>query len=223
MTTTDDLIERLAATAMPVRPLAPPLLRALGWLTFALVVVVAMVAIHGPRADLAAQFARATFVAEWLVSLVTGVAAALAAFHLAQPDRSRRWLWVALVPAAMWVATLGVGCVADWVALGPAGFVLATSFPCLKIITFGSLPLVLALSVMLRHAARIRPVETMATGALAAAALSAAGLSLFHHLDASVMILIWHIGSVTLVVTVWSLIARPVLTWFGNARSPLAA
>ena len=37
-------------------------------------------------------------------------------------------------------------------------------------------------------------------GGLAAATLCSAGLSLFHHLDAALMILLWHGGAVMLVI-----------------------
>jgi hypothetical protein len=65
---------------------------------------------------------------------------------------------------------------------------------------------------MLRHAATIRPNATAAAGALAAAALASAGLTLFHDLDSSIMILIWHGVPVTLVVLSGGMLGRPVLT-----------
>ncbi len=55
---------------------------------------------------------------------------------------------------------------------------------------------------------RIRPVPVAALGGLAGAALSAAGLSLFHHLDAALMVLIWHGGSTSLVVAGFMLAGR---------------
>jgi hypothetical protein len=36
-------------------------------------------------------------------------------------------------------------------------------------------------------------------GALAAAALASAGLELFHHLQTSTMVLVWHLGTVAFV------------------------
>ena len=46
----------------------------------------------------------------------------------------------------------------------------------------------------------------------AAAALCSAGLSLFHHLDAAVMVLAWHGGAIALVVLAGWALGRPLLT-----------
>ena len=48
-------------------------------------------------------------------------------------------------------------------------------------------------------------------GGLASAALCSAGLSLFHHLDASVMILLWHGGAMALLTLLGWLLGRPML------------
>ncbi len=60
----------------------------------------------------------------------------------------------------------------------------------------------------LRHAAWIRPVPVALLGCLAAATLCSAGLSLFHHLDAALMILLWHGGAVMLVIGLGGAIGR---------------
>jgi hypothetical protein len=48
-------------------------------------------------------------------------------------------------------------------------------------------------------------------GALASAALCSAGLSLFHHLDAAVMVLLWHGGAVLVLLVLASLFGDRVL------------
>ena len=48
--------------------------------------------------------------------------------------------------------------------------------------------------VMLRYAAMLRPTLVTLVGSLSVAAVTATALSLFHDLDASVMILIWNVG-----------------------------
>ena len=67
------------------------------------------------------------------------------------------------------------------------------------IIGFG-IPLTLGMLWMTRHAAPIRPAPVAALAGLAAAAIASVGLTLVHHLDAAAMVLIWHGGSVLLVV-----------------------
>jgi hypothetical protein len=218
---TEELIDNLALHASPVRPLASPMRRASIWLSVAVGLVVALLVLEGPRPDLALKMSETPYMLEWLASLATGWAAAVAAFHLSLPDRSRRWLLLPLLPAAVWISSIGYGCLTDWIRLGPDGFALGASWGCFRTILFVSLPLTALLLVMLRHAARLRPVETLATGSLAAAAFSAAGLSLFHHLDTAVMVLIWHLGSISVVVLAWSLGARRVFAWFEPA-SPIA-
>ncbi len=219
MMRTEDLIEQLADDGAPVSPLASPMRRASIWLALAVTVIVGVLIVEGPRHDLALRMSQAPYLLEWLASVATGWAAAVAAFHVSLPDRSRRWLLLPVVPAALWLSTLGYGCLTDWARFGPKGLELGTSFGCFQTILFVSLPLTAILTVMLRHAARLRPIETMAAGSLAAAAFSSAGLSLFHHLDTAIMVLIWHIGSITLVVGAWSLGARRIFSWVEPAST----
>ena len=71
-----------------------------------------------------------------------------------------------------------------------------------------SLPLSLALLVMLRHAAPLRPAVATLTGSLAVAAITATALSLFHDLDATVMILFWNLGTAAIMVGLGNLFGR---------------
>jgi len=64
---------------------------------------------------------------------------------------------------------------------------------------------------MLRHAAALRPTPAILCGALAVAALSACALSLLHIFEASAMILLWHFGTVALVMGVDAAVGRRVL------------
>ena len=57
-----------------------------------------------------------------------------------------------------------------------------------------SVPLAIALAVMLRYAALLRPGAVALAGALAVAGITSSALSLFHDLDATVMILIWNLA-----------------------------
>lgn len=205
---TEELIGRLAADLKPVRRLRPPLQRAALWLGFALAVVAAAVAWYGPRHDLMERLARPHEALQVALALLTGGLAAVAAFELALPDRSPRWAWLPLPAALGWVATMGWGCLADIARLGPQALVLGTSWGCLRFIVLMGVPLALTLVWLLRHAGPIRPVPVAALGALAAAALCAAGLSLFHHLDAAAMVLAWHGGSAVLVVAAFALLGR---------------
>jgi hypothetical protein len=205
---TDDLIDRLSADLRPVQRLAPPLLRAAGWIGLALLLVAACVLLVGPRDDLMDRLTRPHEAAQLVFALATGVLAAIAAFQLSVPDRSRRWALLPLPAAAAWVGSLGMGCLADVAREGPQALVLGTSWGCLRFIVLLGVPLTLSLVWMLRHAGPIRPVPVAALGGLAGAAIASVGLSLFHHLDAAAMVLAWHGGSTLLVVLVFLVFGR---------------
>lgn len=209
---TREVIAKLVEGLEPRRPLRPPLVRAALWLAGAATFVLLLVWFNGPRPDLEQHFSAPIAVLEWLAMVATAVTAAVAAFHLALPDRDARWGLLPLPSALAWFASLGYGCLSDWMAYGRDGLAIGTSPHCLKFITFASVPLIVSLLVMLRHAATIRPNATAAAAALAAAALASTGLTLFHDLDSSIMVLVWHGVPVTLVVLSGGAFGRPVLT-----------
>jgi hypothetical protein len=209
---TEDLIADLANGLAPVRRLRPPLRRAAAWLGFAAVALAAAVALHGGfRHDLAARLALPYELVQLVASIATGVLAAVAAFHLALPDRSPRWALLPLPALVLWVASLGWGCLADLARVGPEALVLRTSWGCLRFIAGLGLPLTATMLWALRHAGPVRPVPVALLGGLAAAALCSFGLSLFHHLDAAAMVLAWHGGAMALVVLVGWAVGRPAL------------
>jgi hypothetical protein len=197
---TEALIARLAAAAKPVKPLRPPMLRAAFFLAVGTVFVGLIVAVHGLRPDLGQVMALPWRRAEFLASIATALTAALAAFHLAVPGRSAAWALLPLPAAACWLATLGLGCWHDFVRLGPDGLAWGTSWSCLRSIVLTSIPLSALLFWMLRFGDAARPLPTAAFGTLGVAAMAAAGLSLYHHLEAAFLVLVWHLGTVALVV-----------------------
>lgn len=202
---TDRLIETLAGSAAPVRRLRPPMVRASVWLAGAGALIAAITLFHAAKEGHSIRhvfggFSDLGFTLQWLASVATGVTAIIAAFELALPDRSRRWRLLPLPAVALWLLTIGHGCLTDWIERGPDGFVAGHSFECFAVIIGTSLPLGLGLGFALRHAEAAWPLETITVGALGTAALSAAGLSLYHDLDASIMILIWHGGTTALIV-----------------------
>jgi hypothetical protein len=217
---TEELIARLSQDLRPVKPLAPPLLRAAGWITLAVLLVAAFVAALGPRHDLMERLERPHEVAQLAFALLTGVLAAIAAFELSLPDRSRHWALLPLPAAAGWIGSLGLGCLADVARMGPQALVLGTSWGCFRFIVLMGVPLTLSLVWMLRHAGPIRPVPVAALGGLAGAALASVGLSLFHHLDAAAMVLAWHGGTTLLVVLGFVLFGR---AWSDRAAARFTA
>lgn len=200
MTSTPELIEALVSDARPVRRLLPPLRRAGLWL-IAPVSVFALLALgQGLRTDFAQQLQNPAFVLGTLASLVTGMLAAVAAFMLNLPDRSRHWGWLPVPTLVLWVAAVGQGCLTHWVDIGPGGMQLGESARCLTTVLITSLPLSLVLFVMLRRGSLLRADSVTLTASLAVAAMSATAISFFHSIDASVMILITNLGTAGIIV-----------------------
>lgn len=214
MTTTPELIQALAASLTPVRRLRPPIIRAAAWLLLAAFILVLIGIGHGVRPNLALRLQDWTFVIEVAGALLTGVLAALAAFLISLPDRSRWWALLPVPPFALWMASIGRQCLTDWIAIGPDGMKLGETAECLATLGLTSLPLSLALLIMLRHAAPLRPANVILLGSLAVAGISATALSLFHPLDASAMILMFNVGTTLLFVG-----CGGVVSWLQQARS----
>jgi len=212
MIKTSDLIEALVADARPVRRLRPPVLRATLWLLLPALVFVLLALSHGVRPDLAQRLAQPDFVVGVAASLMTGVLAAIAAFMLNLPDRSRAWALLPMPMLAAWLATLGRACLVNWVSLAPDGIQLGETARCFATVLMTSLPLALAMFTMLRHGSLLRASTVVPTASLAVAAMSATAMSLFHSLDASVMILVWNLGTAVFIVALGSWLGRRLVT-----------
>jgi hypothetical protein len=220
MITTPDLINALAANVTPVRRLRPPLARATFWLSVAAVILVLLAVSHGARPDLAQRLQQPTFVVGIGASLVTGILAAIASFLVSLPDRSRGWLLLPLPALLVWVSTIGYGCLTDWVDVTAGSVRLGEAARCFATLVLTSVPLSLLMFVMLRHAAPLRPMPVALTGSLAVAAMTASALSLFHEFDATIMILMWNLGSAAMLVGLGALLGGKMVSWSPQLPAP---
>ena len=194
MTDTKDLIGVLVANAAPVRRLRAPWLRAGAWLALAGSIYAVLATGYGLRPDWAGRIADRGFILVIGSSLATGVLAAMAAFLLAVPDRSRGWVLLPLPALAVWMSTLTYGCLTQWVNIGPDGIRFGEAARCFATVLATGVPLSVALVLMLRHARWFRPVSVTVAGALSVAALAATAVSLFHSVDATIMVILWNFG-----------------------------
>lgn len=213
MTPTPDLIESLVADATPVRRLRPPVVRALCWLLFAALILTLVAVDHGVRPDLMLKLRQPVFVTSLAAALATGVLAAIAAFIASIPGRSRRWLLLPAPTLAVWMSSIGYGCVTDWVNIGPDSVSLGETARCFATLAITSIPLSLLMIIMLRYVVRLFPTPVAMTGGLAVAAMAAVALSMFHPLDATVMILVWNFGVTVLLLVLGGLYGRRLFEW----------
>ena len=208
MIATSDLLETLVADGRPVRRLRPPVLRAALWLLLPALIFGLLALGHGVRPDLAQRLEQPDFSVGMAASLLTGVLAAVASFMLNLPDRSRGWALLPVPALVVWVVTLGHGCLTGWVSIGPDGVQIGETARSFSTVLMTSLPLSLAMLVMLRHGSLLLAGMVTMTGSLAVAAMSATAMSLFHSLDATVMILVWNLGTAVLIVALGGLLGR---------------
>jgi hypothetical protein len=196
----DTLIQQLTGDLAPVKPLAPPIWRALIW-----IVVVAAIAFAAAMATDRHAIAH-RLMAEpdmWLAvvgSTLTAILAAYAAFQLCLPDRSSYWALLPLPPALLWIAASGAGCLRVLRIADTRPPTIGDERDCLIIIIALSIPLSLLLLVMLRKGHTLLPGLTTMTAGLAAAAASATLLMFFHPFDATASDLIAHGVAVVIVV-----------------------
>jgi hypothetical protein len=218
--TTSDLIDALADSVTPVRRLYPPFLRAALWLSLAVVVLGLLCVANGVRADISIRFRQPVFVVSMIGALATAILAAMASFKLSLPDSSRWWLVLPFPALAVWVSTISYGCLTNWVRMDPEGIRMGEAARCFATLLLTSVPLSIAMLVMLRHAALFRPTAVAAIGGLAVAAMTSFALSLIHDLDATIMILLWNLGTAALIAGLASVFGRPTLAWVAARVMP---
>ena len=210
---TEKLIEQLAEVVEPVRPLPSPWIRTAAWLLVAIPYVALVVFVVSPRADLISKASEWRYVIEQFAALATGITAATAAFATVIPGYDRKFLFFPVLPLAIWLGSLGDGCVKDWIHFGPDGLSLQPDWFCFPaIVLVGAVPAI-AIAVMLRRGAPLTPHVTSALGGLAAAGLGNFGLRLFHSQDASLMVLVWQVGAVCVLAAMAALAGRYLLNW----------
>ena len=125
--------------------------------------------------------------------------------HIGASLAARDWheLGPRLLPlpsALLWMAASGVGCLRSWLVPPPPASLAIEPRSCLVFIVCVSLPLAVALVLMLRRACPLRPGLTATLGGLASAAAAATLLNLFHPFDVAATDLAIHAIAIVLVV-----------------------
>jgi len=210
---TNELIRRLAADAGPVQRLRPAWARAGMWLAVALLYVAAVVWSNLATLELALPLSDTRFLIEQAATFLTAITAAVAAFRSIVPGFDRRILLLPVVPLLVWLGSVGQSCLDDWLRLGPAGLQIRPDWDCLPMASVIGIVPAIAIFVMLRRGAPLYPRLTLVLAAIAVAAIGNFGLQIFHFSDASIMVLIWHLGSVVLLSVIAGALGDRLLVW----------
>lgn len=219
MTSTEKFIEQLAARAKPVRPLAPAWQRTCTWLLVSALVIAMVTSMFGLRPHLFKLMLQPAPALEWFGSLLTGVLAAFAVFQISVPGRSMKWAWLPVPALVLWTWGVGLGCLGEWLRMGDAWFAYQPqSLHCMREVALVSLPIAFIMLLMVRHAALSHPRASALMGGLAAAALSSAGVSLFHVGETAMMGLVGHFIAVLLLALTCTLLNRRLFAWVGAWR-----
>jgi len=205
---TDQLIEQLVASAAPVQRLRPPLVRAALWLLAVAAIAALAVPFFADFPLFAKKLESPAFALELIGTLLTGIGAVIAAFYLSLPDRSPFWALLPLPPLALWLASSGYNCYREWIVVGTNGWQLGETSDCFVTILGFSVPLGIALVLILRRARPIAPLPVAALGGLGVAAISAFLLQFNHPVDASFLDLGLHMAAVGLVVLTSTALTR---------------
>jgi hypothetical protein len=186
---TESLIDSLARGVSPVRRLRPPVARALAWIALAVLVIAALTAWRGLRADFALQSSDPAYWVQLLGAAATGLAATLAVFEVSLPDRPRLWILLPFPAALFWATGFAYGCLGHWIAIPFGAPVVEDSERCLTTIVLATIPLGLALWLMLRRTRTLRPNDSAWLGALAVAGFADTAHLLLHTVQASLLVL----------------------------------
>jgi hypothetical protein len=198
---TDALIGKLGAQLLPVKPLRPPVTRALLWLLG--VAVVFMPLWMANLSVFAARNNDVRVAVELAATLATGIVAVVAAFYLSIPGRSERWLYAPLAPLLVWLGSSGLGCLRN--GLGEI------DMACLVFVVVVSLPLSLVLFAVLRFARPIEPLRVALMASLGVAGLAAFLLQFFHPFDVTVLDLAVHATAIGLIMGAAATLGRRAL------------
>lgn len=205
---TDELIIQLAQAAAPVRPLPRPSVRLAQWTAAAVPLAALGIFVVGPRVDVLNALRQPTYVALVLVTLLTALLSAAAAFTSSVPGAERSPLQraIPLLAGSLWAIVL-MGLLAQGGDSVRRILALPIHVACvIEIAAFGLLP-GWALFTMLRRAAPLQPTWSAALAALSATALGAVATQIVCPIDDPAHHLMGHFVPVVL-LTFWGTLAR---------------
>ncbi|MEQ1865715.1 MAG: NrsF family protein [Micropepsaceae bacterium] len=208
---TDDLIEKLARDATPVKVLPSPLVRASVFVVLALAAMSAVAAFAGDVGGTLSKLSDLWFAGSLAGALIAGVAAIISAVVLSVPGRSESWALLPLPGMVLWLASSGAECFQSVAASGWGDGNPFASAACFRFILIAGVPLALGIYFLLRRAVATNLVAVTALGGLGAAMLAAALLQFMHAHGANPVDLATHVVAVALLMIVMMTLGRSAL------------
>jgi hypothetical protein len=211
MTTTEDLIHKLAKDTIPKCIRSPWCLFSI-WALAAVIYAGLILAFYlHPRADLMIKFHDPLFAAEIATLLGLAVSAMYSAAVLSFPDlyQSRR---VLIVPVIFFIAFCMVMAF-SWGATVPANPPMPTGMECLVCITLLSVAPALLIFYQIRKMASTRPAYAGAAATLSAFAIGALTLRLSEDTNSITHIVVWHYAPMLAAAAIGICLGRKLLKW----------
>src|SRR6267142_398423 len=196
---TDELIERLGRDVTVTRPLPTPGMRT----------AVMMFWVMSP----AGVTPTPLYLVQQSAALVTGIMAARAALLSVIPGANDRVWVVPAIGVATWAAALLWAGVLDLQASGTLGVTSQSDWPCVASMTVGGLLVGAPLAWMLRRGAPLTPNLTVGLAALAALSVANIEACLTRPHAFALTVLLWHGGTVAVIVTLCALMGHRWLRW----------
>lgn len=211
---TDDLIERLATDAKPVRPGGVPRWLALGLVAGVVLAAVAMIPTIGMRPDMATAWADPTFWVKFAYTLLIALAGFWALERLARPGGSGRRALIgipALLAAILLLAVIQILTTPPEAV--PMLLTGKTALLCPFYIVAFSVPVFVASIIVLRRMAPTNlPLAGLAAGLLSGG--TGAWVYAFHCVENGLpFVAIWYTLGIAAVATIGAITARWLLRW----------
>ncbi|MCW8914399.1 MAG: NrsF family protein [Magnetovibrio sp.] len=202
---TNDLIASLSEDLPPVQRLAHPAKRLAKWVLLAFPVSLLLGALVEQQSFSLVFVERQSFalaaerltetrsLLELAAILMTALTAGYAALCGVQPGRSTKAWMLPILPFTAWLLMIGESCFALFQQIGPEQFSFAPHWTCYpSVVATGAAP-ALVMVILLKRGMLASPTVTVGLAVLAASALGAVGLRLFHPPDATAMLLMWQL------------------------------
>ncbi|MCP4559220.1 MAG: DUF1109 domain-containing protein [Bosea sp.] len=193
---TEELISRLVADLRPHH--VERRARARGFWTVAIgTIALPLLALARPlRADIASQIADPVFAASVTTSALIFVTGLLTVLIVRRPGRSRFWLLVPLAAFGSWLVMEFGNVAFEVFREGSRALAFESSPQCPLIIGIIGVPLFLAILSFSRLGLMVWRGPIVVVAALSSFSLPATILNLFHSIETSAMVLLWHLTAV---------------------------